>query len=235
LKKGNSQIFLKLGAWILLRFRQLTKTPIRGSVEGLLIPDHPASFEFANEADFREALGMTRLYSALTHVDTHPEHLAHLFHELGKASCEGRLECSHPSVRPLPEAPIPTLRYVVALIYCRTNARHSMMANEHLEWLKVLPFEGDVDFADIDAEDKVEDVDGDISIAMALDDMVISSVQESTQFTAVEDIPKRKRTLSKALSPPKVTTFTDNTININFPETTLFFPGRRGSRVSKAI
>jgi hypothetical protein len=149
LKKGNSQIFLKLGAWILLQFRQLTKSPIHGSVKELLIPDHPASFEFANDADLKEALGMTYLYPALTHVDTHPEHLTHLFHELGKTSCEGQLECSHPGVRPLPEATIPTLRYIVALINCRTNDCHIMMANEHLEWLKVLPFEYDIDFADV--------------------------------------------------------------------------------------
>jgi hypothetical protein len=219
----------------LLRFRQLTKTPIRGSVEGLLIPDHPASFEFANEADFREALGMTRLYSALTHIDTHPEHLAHPFHELGKASCEGRLGCSHPGVRPLPEAPIPTLRYVVAWINCKTNACHSMMANEHFKWLKVLPFDENVDFADIHTEEEVDDVNGDTSIAMALDDMVISSIQGSTQLTNGKDIPTQKRTLSKALSPPKVTTFTDNTIEITFPETTLFFLGQRGSKVSKVI
>jgi hypothetical protein len=89
--------------------------------------------------------------------------------------------------------------------------------------------------ADIDAEDKVEDVDRDMSIAMALDDMMISSVQESIQLTDVKDISKWKRTLSKVLSPPKVTTFTDNTMDINFLETTLFFLGRRGLRVLKVI
>ncbi|KAG2028752.1 hypothetical protein BDR03DRAFT_1019387, partial [Suillus americanus] len=59
LHKGNSHIFLKLGTWILLRFRQLTKTPIDADVDGLLISDHPASFEMEDKADFNEALGMT--------------------------------------------------------------------------------------------------------------------------------------------------------------------------------
>jgi hypothetical protein len=93
-QKGNSQMFLKLATWILLRFRQITHSPLRGDIDGLLIPDHPSSFDMENDTDFQEALGMTRLYSALTHIDTHPEYLAHLFHKIGMASCEGRLECS---------------------------------------------------------------------------------------------------------------------------------------------
>ncbi|KAG2102323.1 hypothetical protein BD769DRAFT_1393672 [Suillus cothurnatus] len=171
-----------------MSFIQLIKTPIHGSVEELLIPDHPEFFKLANEADSRETFGMTHLYFMLTHVDTHPEHLTHLFHELGKVSYEGQLECSHPGVRPLPEAPIPTL---------------SIMVNEHLEWLMILPFDEDIDFVDIHAEDEVDDVDGDMSIAMALNYMVISSVQESTQLTNGKDIPTWKRMLSKVLSPQR--------------------------------
>jgi hypothetical protein len=53
-----------------------------------------------------------------------------------------------------------------------------MMVNEHLEWLKILLFDEDIDFVDIHAEDEVNDVDGDMAIAMALNNMVISSVQE---------------------------------------------------------
>jgi hypothetical protein len=100
-----------------------------------------------------------------------------------------------------------------------------MMVNEHLEWLKILLFDENIDFVDIHAEDEVNDVDGDMDIAMALNNMVISSVQESTQLTNNKDIPTWRRMLSKVLSPPKVTTFTDNTIEITFPETTLFFLG----------
>ncbi|KAG1867654.1 hypothetical protein F4604DRAFT_1927437 [Suillus subluteus] len=190
-EKGNSQMFLKLGAWILVRFRQLTQTPIHGNVEGLLIPDHPASFDIESEADFNEALGMTRLYSALTHVDTHPQYLAHLFHELGKASSEGRLECSHPDLRQLPEPPTPVL---------------SMMADEQLPWLKALPLEEFVDSVDMDADGEFDDGDGDgdVSISMALDDMNISGMHDSVEVVDGQDVPKRKRTTSKALSPPKV-------------------------------
>lgn len=109
--QGNSHIFLKLGTWILLRFRQLAKLPIEGDLDGILIPDHPANFKMDADADFHEALGMTRLYSALAHIDTHPEYLAHIFHEIGKASSEERLGNSHPGVRPLPELPVPMKRY----------------------------------------------------------------------------------------------------------------------------
>lgn len=186
--KGNSQIFLKLGAWILVRFRQLTQTPIHGAVKGLLIPDHPASFDIESEANFNEALGMTRLYSALAHIDTHPQYLAHLFHELGKASSEGRLECSHPDLRQLPEPPTPVL---------------SMVADEPLSWLKALPFEEFVDTVDMDADGEFDDGDGDVSISMALDDMDISGVHNSVDVLDDQDAPRRKRTMSTPLSPPK--------------------------------
>jgi hypothetical protein len=109
-EQGNSKVFLKLATWILLRSRQLTQSTVNGPVEGLLIPDHPAVFWMDNDADYNEALGMTRLYAALAHIDTHPEYLCHLFHEIGKASFEGRLESSHPHLRPLPELPIPVVR-----------------------------------------------------------------------------------------------------------------------------
>ncbi|KAG1853984.1 hypothetical protein F4604DRAFT_1932954 [Suillus subluteus] len=190
-QNGNSQIFLKLGAWILVRFRQLTQTPINGEVNGILIPDHPRSFHIESGADFNEALGMTRLYSALTHVDTHPQYLAHLFRELGQASSEGRLECSHPDLRQLPELPTPVL---------------SMMANEQLPWLKALPFEEFVDSVDMDADGELDDGDEDEYISMALDDMVISGMHDSAEVSGSQDVPKRKRkrTTSKALSPPKV-------------------------------
>ncbi|KAG1804133.1 uncharacterized protein BJ212DRAFT_1304432 [Suillus subaureus] len=167
LQKGNSQVFLKLGTWILLQFRQLMETPIHGYVEGLLILDHPAAFDINNEVDYWEALRMTHLYSALTHVDTHPEYLSHLFHKLGKASCEGQLESSNPGLRPLPELPTPVL---------------SMMVNKQLPWLKVLPFE---DFLDSDDPD-----------AKVLEDMVISGMQDLLDELKDQGIPKHKRTTS---------------------------------------
>ncbi|KAG1828890.1 hypothetical protein DFJ58DRAFT_737582 [Suillus subalutaceus] len=48
-QKGNSQIFLKLATWILLRFRQLAKIPIHGDLDALLIPENPASFHMEHE------------------------------------------------------------------------------------------------------------------------------------------------------------------------------------------
>jgi hypothetical protein len=200
-------MFLKLATWILLRFRQITNRPLRDAVDGLLIPDHPSCFEIETETDFKEALGMTRLYSALTHIDTHPEYLAHMFHAIGNASCEGRLESSRPDMRPLPEPPNPVLRYVVTCRNYSTNHSRSMMDDAALPWLFALPLEDSVISDNMDDEGVCDDVDGGSSIAMALDDMVISNLQGSAKLLLDVDIPKRKRTLSKALSPPKVILF----------------------------
>ncbi|KAG2353795.1 hypothetical protein BDR07DRAFT_1382812 [Suillus spraguei] len=187
-EKGNSHIFLKLGTWILLRFRQLAKTPLYGDVDGLLIPEHPRSLPIEHEGDFNEALGMTCLYSALAHIETHPECLVHIFHEIGKSSSEGLLGRSHPGVRSVPELPIPV---------------HSMMSDKQWPWLHAFPFEEDVHTDERGAEGDTDEGDGGVSISMALDDMVISGPQDSADISDGQEAQKRKRTISNALSPPK--------------------------------
>ncbi|KAG2060502.1 hypothetical protein BDR06DRAFT_966983 [Suillus hirtellus] len=61
--KGNSHMFMKLGTWILLQFRQLAKILLEEDPEGLLIPDHPANYQMDFDADFHKALGMTCMVS----------------------------------------------------------------------------------------------------------------------------------------------------------------------------
>jgi hypothetical protein len=193
-RKGNSHMFMKLGTWILLRFRQLAKIPLEEDPDGLLIPDHPANYQMDFDADFHEALGMTRLYSALAHIDTHPEYIAHIFHEIGKASSEERLGSSHPGFRPLPELPVPVKRYAASWTYRTTNPVCSMVSVKHWPYSSI---------EDSDAEghrDDEEDVSG------ALSDMIISGAPVSAPAVPADehDPFKRKRTISNTLSPPKV-------------------------------
>jgi hypothetical protein len=82
-----------------------------------------------------------------------------------------------------------------------------MMDDAALPWLFALPLEDSVISDNMDDEGVCDDVDGGSSIAMALDDMVISNLQGLAKLLLDVDIPKRKRTLSKALSPPKVILF----------------------------
>lgn len=194
LRKGNSQIFLHLGTWILLRFRQLAKIPVEVDVDGVLIPDHPANYEIDRESEFHEALGMTHLYSALAHIDTHPEYLAHIFHEIGKASSEERLGSSHPGFRPLPELPTPVKRYVAVNTYCTTNTTHSMILNRESSFLERWNFEM------TSSNDYVDDDGG---VSGALNEMIICGASESAPVDR-HDAQKRKRTMSNTSSPPKV-------------------------------
>src|SRR6267154_592762 len=115
-EQGHSQIFLKLGAWMLLRFRQLAMMPLHGDVDGLIIPASPSGISFDNAEDFYEALGMERLYSAVAHIDTRPRYMKHLLHRLGRSIALGPSAEEH-SKRLAPSSPPPvTLRYVLPLI-----------------------------------------------------------------------------------------------------------------------
>ncbi|KAG2083673.1 uncharacterized protein F5147DRAFT_660104 [Suillus discolor] len=136
---------------------QLAKVPMEKDSDGLLIPDHPANYQMDFDADFHEALGMTWLYSALTHIDTHPEFLTHIFDEIGKASAEERLGNSHPGFRLLPELPVPV---------------KSMVSIKHWPFSDILELD-----AEGDRNDK-EDVSG------ALSDMLISEDTVQRAFPA---------------------------------------------------
>ncbi|KIK39217.1 hypothetical protein CY34DRAFT_14538 [Suillus luteus UH-Slu-Lm8-n1] len=59
-EQGNSQVFLKLATWMLLRFCQLSGTAMDADVNG-----------------------MEHLYAAIAHMDIRPHFLSHLFHALG--------------------------------------------------------------------------------------------------------------------------------------------------------
>jgi hypothetical protein len=201
-QRANSQIFLNLATWLLLRFRQLTGMSLDDDVDGLLIPDHPGCFDIEDDANYNEALGMTGLYSALAHIDTHPQYLSHIFHEVGKASAEGRLGSSHPGVRSVPELPTPVLRYVNFSIYVKTYSSSSMLPTEQYPWLKESPPNDDDGPSDQDADFEVDSEHGDVSTAF--NDMDISGAPASTDPANIMEVPKRKRTLSSTLSPPKV-------------------------------
>ncbi|KAG2060937.1 hypothetical protein BDR06DRAFT_966757 [Suillus hirtellus] len=140
-RKGNSHI-------------QLAKIPLEEDPEGLWIPDHPANYQMDFDADFHEALGMTWLYSALAHIDTHPEYLAHIFHEIGKASSEEQLGSSHPGFRPLLELLVPV---------------KSMVSVKHWPYCIIEELDAEADRND------EEDVSG------ALSDMIISGVPVKNQ------------------------------------------------------
>ncbi|KAG1747032.1 uncharacterized protein EDB91DRAFT_1079673 [Suillus paluster] len=164
--------------------------PIDGDVDGTLIPDSPGCLEINDGTNFNDAVGMDHLYSMLVHIDTHPQYLAHIFHELGKASYEEQLGSSHPNFRPLPELPTPI---------------HSMILHDKLNWLQVLSHDDDDEHADyVDAKGDVDDDDGDDDdgdVAGALNDMDIS---ESTDLPDGTDQQKWKRAMSSTFSPPKV-------------------------------
>lgn len=96
---------LKLGAWMLLRTRQLSQFDIEGPVDGLLIPGAPMRKDFATDDAYIEAIGMERMYAAIMNMDTRPAYLARLFYALGKCVVDGNAAKSHPRFRPLPSPP----------------------------------------------------------------------------------------------------------------------------------
>jgi hypothetical protein len=91
-----------------------------------------------------------------------------------------------------------------------------MVADDQFPWLTATPVDYDDISEDVDADGDV-DVDGDVSIAMALDEMVISIAHHAPDPKS-RDVLKRKRTLSKALSPPKVITLTSTNQPTSFTD-----------------
>jgi hypothetical protein len=204
-QRANTQVFLKLGTWIMLRFRQLAGISLEDRIDGLVIPEHPASFEIEDDADYHEALGLHGLYSAIANMESYPQHLAHIFHELGKASAEGRIGNSHPRVRSVPEPPTPVQRYVDVPTYARTYSVCSTMLSDGLGWLCYRTADPYNETNDQDADFEVDDEDRDVSTA--LDEMDISGAPTSADPSDSLEAHKRKRTMSSTLSPPKVTSW----------------------------
>ncbi|KAG2045585.1 hypothetical protein BDR06DRAFT_1015501 [Suillus hirtellus] len=181
-ESGNSKIFLKLGAWMLLRFRQLAVLPVDADVNGLVIPQSPRGMSFDNEDDFYEALGMERLYSAVAHIDTRPRYMRHLLHSLGRsvASADSEIGKTHDLAASSPPA--------VTL---------SMMSDMTLPWISLAN--------DMHDEIPVDDAEEQGKVIHAMEDMAIDSDGVPVDDT-VPDMSrpefKRKRTSSHA-SPPK--------------------------------
>lgn len=94
-----------------------------------------------------------------------------------------------------------------------------MMADEQLQWLKALPFDEFVDSVDMDTDGEFYDGDGDAAISMALDSMDMSGMHDSVELIDDQDAPRRKRTMSTPLSPPKVT-------SLNYIPAGMIFPYR---------
>jgi hypothetical protein len=202
---SNSRVFVKLGTWIMLRFRQLAGIPLKDSIDSLLIPDHPASFDIDHDADYHEALGMHGLFSAIAYMESHPQYLSHIFHELGKASAEGRLNNSHPGIRSVPEPPTPVQRYVDITIYAKAYSACSTVLTEGLEWMRLHycpPPSRCAESCEEDANFELDNDDRDVSTA--LDEMDISGAPASPDRSDSPEAHKRKRSMSSTFSPPKV-------------------------------
>jgi len=137
-KEGNSHVFLKLAAWISCRFCELAGINKDDELNRLVIPKHPGWFTFDSHDHYLEALGMECLYAATVHMDTHPEHLACIFHQLGELESAKKMGSNHPRLRPLPSPPMPVARYVICVHRSLTHITISMMSAHELTWL--LPF-----------------------------------------------------------------------------------------------
>lgn len=202
-QRCHSRVFVKLGTWLMLRFRQLAGISNDDEIEGLLIPDHPSSFEIANDANYHEALGMHNLFSAISSMESHPQYLAHIFHEVGKASAEGRLGNSHPGVRSVPEPPTPVQRYVNINRHAKSYfVCSSMEFTEGLGWLRCRDLTPDHESSDQDADIILDNEDNDVSTA--LNEMDISGAHSSADPADSLEALKRKRSMSSTFSPPKV-------------------------------
>lgn len=102
---GNSQIFVKLGTWMLIRFRQLAMLDLDGDVNGIVIPNDPRTLVFDHHDQFLEALGMERLYSAIVHIESRPRFLSHLLHAIGRVANDSDMGASNPRFWPISSPP----------------------------------------------------------------------------------------------------------------------------------
>ncbi|KAG1851416.1 hypothetical protein F4604DRAFT_1934107 [Suillus subluteus] len=181
-EEGNSQILLKLGAWMLLRFRQLAMIPVDADLDGLVIPRSPRGMNFESEDDFYEALGMERLYSAIAHIDTRPRYMRYLLHRLGRSLASEDNADGHSSNLAVGSPPAVTI---------------GMMSDISLPWIPLNSEVHDDTAGDTTDEQGI--------VTHAMHEMAIDSdgvpLDESLDKSALND-GKRKRTSSQP-SPPK--------------------------------
>ncbi|KAG2108240.1 uncharacterized protein F5147DRAFT_773822 [Suillus discolor] len=181
-ERGNSQIFLKLGAWMLLRFRQLAMIPVDGDVNGLIIPESPQGMSFENQDDFYKALAMERLYSVIAHIDTRPRFMRHILHRLGRSVASADDADSQSQRSAVGSPPAVTL---------------SMMSDMIVPWLLLTNGIHDNLGSDV--------VDEHGTVTDALQEMAIDSIDNQLDLQpdrSDRTEGKQKRTTSHA-SPPK--------------------------------
>ncbi|KAG2045850.1 hypothetical protein BDR06DRAFT_1015240 [Suillus hirtellus] len=193
-EKGNSQIFLKLATWMLVRFRDLTNLDMDSELDGPLISQNPRLMEELDDDHYFEAVGMERLYSAIVHMESRPRYMCHLFHALGKRLTESEVGNSNPRIWPSRSPPA---------------VQREMLNDVDMTWLKINdnitqdPWLAFTNVTDNDAEGSV-DIDNH-DVTQALDSMMIEDndvhINHETHF-GTSRLEKRKRTMSQA-SPPK--------------------------------
>ncbi|KAG1830501.1 hypothetical protein DFJ58DRAFT_736936 [Suillus subalutaceus] len=181
-EEGNSQILLKLGAWMLLRFRQLAMIPVDADLNGLIIPQSPRGMNFNSEDDFYEAIGMERLYSAIAHIDTRPRYMRYLLHRLGRSLASADNADGHSNNLSVGSPPAVTI---------------GMMSDISVPWIPLNSEVHDDTAGDTTDEQGI--------VTHAMHEMAIDSdgvpLDELLDKSALND-GKRKRTSSQP-SPPK--------------------------------
>ncbi|KAG2360978.1 hypothetical protein BDR07DRAFT_1486440 [Suillus spraguei] len=95
--------------WFVKQYRCVTGTPLDEDFNGRLVSCSPDEANSIDRDSYLEALGLERLYVALSHMHDSPYHLVHLFHALGKAALETNL-LSNSSTRVDAVEPLPWVR-----------------------------------------------------------------------------------------------------------------------------
>jgi hypothetical protein len=213
--------------WIVKEYRAIAGIPFNEEFDGRLISRSPEEASFTHRDSYLEALGIERLYVALTHANDSPYHLVHLFHALGKAALETNLlsegSSSVSAVDPLPKlTPRQPHGSVDDAIVISSDSDSMIDADPFLRLRskRLEDLDEDVEF-DHDNEATSEDRDN-----IVIDEDVDHSTEDDTHavpshtpvistnhgiigdlerlFSDVDVEGKRKRVESGAASPPKV-------------------------------
>ncbi|KAG1817589.1 uncharacterized protein BJ212DRAFT_1480153 [Suillus subaureus] len=193
-EKGNLHVFLNLGTWMLIWFRQMMNLNMHALVDGLIILQNPWLMDEISNDHFFEAMGMERLYTAIAHMEMSPRYLCHLFHALGKAMSCLEVSCSNPQILPCNSPPA---------------VEAQMLSDMDIPWLALKPDEimapwsGFTDITDDDADGSLDG--NEVEVIDALDCMIIGEGSTSDKpgtHVGNSKYPKQKRTSSQ-VSPLK--------------------------------
>lgn len=72
--------------WMIRRYCTISRIPLQCGFNGRIMSQSPQGASFRHRDEYLEALGIERLYVAMTHAADSPSHLVHLFHALGTAA-----------------------------------------------------------------------------------------------------------------------------------------------------